>query len=152
MSKREEFNTALKTAMKEKNQIALSTVRLILSALKDRDVAERTKGNNNGMSENEILSMLQTMIKQRAESIETYSKAGRKDLADKEQAEIEVIQGFLPESLSEAETEALIDKLMNEHKVESMRDMGKVMGVIKADYAGRVDMGLASGMVKKKLS
>ena len=151
MDKRAEINTALKTALKEKDQTALSTIRLITAALKDRDIAARGKGQADGIEDAEILSMLQTMIKQRRESAKVYCDAGREELAEREEAEIEVIETFLPKQMSEDETGAAIDDIIAETGASDIKDMGKVMGVLKTKYAGQVDMGKAGGLVKSKL-
>jgi len=151
MTKREEITAAMKTAMKEKNQTALSTIRLIQAALKDRDIAARGQGNADGISDAEILSMLQSMIKQRQESAQTYCDAGREELAEREEAEIEVIQTFLPKQLSEDEVNAAIAKIIEDTGAADIKDMGKVMGALKTQYAGQIDMGKAGGLVKVKL-
>lgn len=151
MSKREDFNAALKEAMKNKDQCTISTVRLIMAALKERDIEARGKGKD-GIDDSEILSMLQSMIKQRRESAETYANAGRPELADRENREIGIIEGFLPKQLSEAETAAAIDEAIIETGAVDIKDMGKVMGVLKTKYAGQLDMGKVGGMVKEKLS
>ena len=151
MTKREEITAAMKTAMKEKNQTALSTVRLIQAALKDRDIAARGQGNSEGISDAEILSMLQSMIKQRQESAQTYCDAGREELAEREEAEIEVIQTFLPKQLSEDEVTAAIETIIEQTGAADIKDMGKVMGALKSQYAGQIDMGKAGGLVKAKL-
>lgn len=152
MDKRTEFNMALKEALKSKEKVATSTIRLILAALKDRDITARGKGLADGVDDAEILSMLQSMIKQRQESSQTYSDAGRDDLAEREQAEIDVIRGFLPKQLSEGEVEDIVGALIGELGASGIKDMGKVMGVLKTRYAGQVDMGKAGGVVKKKLA
>lgn len=152
MNKREEFNSALKESLKNKDQLAVSTIRLILAALKDRDISARGQGSAEGLGESEILSMLQSMIKQRKESAATYKEAGRDDLSSREESEIEVIERFLPKQLSAEETEKIIERIIEEQGASDMKDMGKVMGVLKSDYAGQIDMGRASGMVKQKLS
>lgn len=152
MDKRAEFNAALKEALKTKNQVAMSTIRLILAALKDRDIAARGTGNAEGISEADILSMLQSMIKQRQESAKIYCDAGREELAEREESEIEIIQGFLPKQLSEEEVAEAITKVMREIDAKDIKDMGRVMGVIKQRYAGQMDMGKVSGQVKQKLS
>lgn len=152
MSKREEFNAALKTAMKSKDQVSLSTLRLITAAVKDRDIEARSKGQDDGITESEILSLLQSMVKQRQESSKTYTEAGREELAEREEQEIEVIERFLPKQMDESETGAKIEELINEMGVSDIRDMGKVMAELKSRYAGQLDMGKASGMVKEKLA
>ncbi len=152
MDKRTEFNAALKTAMKQRDQITVSTVRLILAALKDRDIAARTQGKADGITEPEILSMLQGMIKQRQESAETYGNAGRLDLAEREKAEIRIIEGFLPRQMDEDELRAAIDSIVADTGAASIKDMGKVMTEVKTRYAGQADMARAGAIVKEKLS
>ena len=150
MDKRTELKEALKTALKEKNQIAMSTIRLITAAIKDRDIEARSKGNNDGISDQEILSLLQSMIKQRQESSKTYADAGRPELAEREDKEIEVIKSFLPKQLDESEVVGAIDSLVTEVGANDIRDMGKVMAELKARYAGQIDMGKASNLVKQR--
>ncbi len=149
---RTQINDALKQALKDKDQQALGTVRLILAALKDRDIAARGAGNSDGISEEELLEMLQKMVKQRRESIELYTKGDRQDLVDKEQAEIDVIQRFLPQQLDEAETRAAVDGMIGELEADSIKDMGRVMGALKERYAGRMDFSKASAIAKDQLS
>jgi len=151
VDKREEFTAELKTALKNKDSVAMSTIRLIMAALKDRDITARGKGQTDGISESEILSMLQSMIKQRRESVTTYRDAGREDLATREEAEIKVIEGFLPKQLSDEEVSATIDGLIKELGAKDIKDMGKIMGALKSRYAGQIDMGKAGGLVKEKL-
>lgn len=141
----------MKDAMKNKNQTALSTIRLINAAIKDRDIAARSQGKADGIEDGEILSMLQSMIKQRQESAKTYCDAGREELAEREEAEIEVIKTFLPQQLGEDEVKNVIDQIVEETGADSIKDMGKIMGVLKSKYAGQVDMGKAGGLVKEKL-
>lgn len=152
MSKREEFNIALKDALKSKDQVAMSTIRLILAALKERDIEARSKGNAEGVEDSEILSMLQSMIKQRVESAKTYKEADREELAEREEAEIKVIEKFLPQQMDEAEMVDAVDDLIAALGVSDIRDMGKVMAELKSKYAGQLDMGRASGLVKQKLA
>lgn len=152
MTKREEFSAALKGAMKNKDQSTLSTVRLIQAALKDKDIAARSTGNMDGISEPEILSMLQSMVKQRAESAKTYRDANRPELAEKEEAEIATIEKFLPQQMSEAAAAAAIEAVIKEIGAADIKDMGKVMNELKARYAGQIDFGKAGGTVKQKLS
>jgi hypothetical protein len=148
---RAKFSAALKEALKSKDQTAMSTIRLILAALKDRDIAARGQGKADGIDDAEILSMLQSMIKQRRESAKVYCDAGREELAEREEAEIEVIQRFLPAQMSESEVGAAIDKIIADTGASNVKDMGKVMAVLKSEYAGRLDMGKAGGLVKGKL-
>ncbi len=152
MDIRAEFNAALKEALKNKDQTAMSTIRLILAALKDRDIAARGQGKADGIDDNEILSMLQSMIKQRQESAKIYCDAGREELAEREESEIEVIQRFLPKQMSDDDVSAAIDKIIGDTGAADIKDMGKVMGVLKSEYAGQLDMSKASGLVKSKLN
>lgn len=152
MDKRTEFNDALKEAIKSKQQVTVSTIRLILAALKDRDIVERGKGHAEGVSDQEILSLLQSMIKQRKESFKTYQDANRPELAEREQQEIDVIKRFLPAQLDEQEIRAAVDNIIVELGASDIKEMGKVMSELKSRYAGQVDMGRASGVVKERLS
>lgn len=152
MTKREEFSNRMKEAMKAKDQVALSTVRLIQAALKDRDINARSSGNQDGISEGDILSMLQSMIKQRLESAKTYRDAARPELAEREEAEIKVIESFLPKQMSDADVAAAIEKIIKDIGAGDIKDMGKVMNELKARYAGQMDFGKAGGAVKEKLS
>lgn len=149
---RDELNQSLKEAMRARDQQALTTVRLILAALKDRDIQARSEGQGDGISDDEILDMLTKMVKQRREAMSLYEKGNRQDLVDKEQNEIEVIQRFLPQQLSEAELETAVQQAIGELEADSVKDMGRVMGVLKQRYAGRMDFGKASGLAKAKLS
>ena len=142
----------MKTAMKAKETHTLATVRLILAALKDRDIAARSKGNQDGIPEDEILSMLQSMIKQRHDSIEMYEKGGRLELAEQEAGEIEIIKRFLPEQMDEAAVIAAIDAIVSETGAASLKDMGKVMGMLKEKHSGKMDFSKASAVVKERLS
>ena len=148
---RDAITSAQKEALKSKDKTALSTIRLIAAALKDRDIAARMKGNTDGISDDEILAMLATMIKQRGESVKLYNEGNRPELAAAENAEIRVIQQFLPQQLSGEELEAAITSAIESSAAESVRDMGKVMAVLKSDYAGQIDFGAASSMVKTRL-
>lgn len=149
---RSRISEALKVAMKAKEAIALSTVRLIQAALKDRDIAARSKGNMNGIIDEEILSMLQSMIKQRRDSIELYEKGGRPELADREAQEIDIIEGFLPAQMDDAAVDAALKAVIHELEAASMKDMGRVMAALKERYAGSMDFTKASALVKAKLS
>ncbi len=151
MDKRSEFSDAMKNAMKNKDKVALSTIRLITAALKDRDIVAREKGDADGISEPEILQMLQSMIKQRQDAATTYSEAGRDDLAEREELETDIIRSFLPKQLSQDEVADVIDKAVVDLDVQSIKDMGKVMAFLKAEYAGKIDMGKAGGLVKARL-
>jgi uncharacterized protein YqeY len=152
VDKRTEFKEALKTALKAKDQISLSTIRLITAAIKDRDIEARAKGNHDGITDQDILSLLQSMIKQRQESSKTYAEANRPELAEREDQEIAIIQTFMPKQLGDDEVKAAIDGLVSEVGASDIRDMGKVMAELKGRYAGQIDMGKASGMVKARLA
>jgi len=148
---RTELNEALKTAMKTRDQRAVSTVRLILAALKDRDIAARPKGITEGISEEEIVEMLHKMVRQRRESIELYEKGGRLELAQQEQEEIGVIERFLPKQMTEAEMAEAVAAAIGETGASSIKDMGKIMGLLKQRFAGRMDFAKAGQLVKQKL-
>lgn len=149
---RSRLNDALKDAMKAKDSLAVSTLRLILAALKDRDIAGRSKGNSDGISEDEILEMLQKMVRQRRDSIDMYSKGGREELAEREASEIAVIERFLPQALGEDEMRAAIDTVVAELDASSIKDMGRVMAELKQRFAGQMDFGKASAIVKELLA
>ena len=129
----------MKDALKSKDQATLSTIRLIVAALKDRDIAARSNNNHDGISDDEILSMLQTMIKQRNESAKMYEDGGRPELADAEKAEIFLIQQFLPEQLSRDDIEKAITEAIAQTNAASIKDMGKVMSHLKEQHAGQMD-------------
>jgi|SRR5690554_4271030 len=149
---RSKFNASLKEAMRAKDQQALSTIRLIMAALKDRDIQARTSGQPEGIGDQEILEMLQKMVKQRRESIALYEKGGREDLVAKEQREIEVIERFLPKALGQEETLAAVEKAIEETGAASLRDMGRVMALLKERHPGQMDFAQASQLVKQRLS
>lgn len=148
---RERLNTELKVAMKAKDAARLSTLRLINAAIKDKDIALRGMGNSDGVTDDEILGILAKMIKQRLDSATTYEEAGRLELAEKERAEITVIEDFLPRQLTDAEVTAAVKATIAETGAKSIRDMGRVMGALKAKYAGQMDFGKAGGAVKSLL-
>lgn len=152
MSKRAELTTVLKESLKAKDQVAMSTIRLITAAVKDRDIAARGNGNEDGIEDAEILSMMQSMIKQRHESSKTYADNGRDDLAERELDEIKVIERFLPQQMDEAATSTAIDEVVAETGASSIKDMGKVMNELKTRYAGQMDMAKVGGAVKAKLA
>jgi len=149
---RERVNEALKAAMKNKEQRAVSTLRLIQAALKDRDIAARSKGNTEGIDEDEILQMLHKMVAQRRDSIEMYEKGARADLADQERAEIDIIQSFLPKQMSDAEIAAAVETAIAETGAAGIKDMGKVMASLRAAHPGAMDFGKASARVKARLA
>ena len=149
---REEIKKQLVEAMKNQEKDKVATLRLINSNIKDRDIADRTKGNYDGIDEAGILSLLQTMIKQRRESIEMYKQGGRDDLVAHEQGEIDVIQSFLPKQMSADEMQAAIKEVIAQTGAAGMKDMGKVMGALRGKYAGQMDFGTASGIIKQLLA
>ncbi|MGH6863904.1 MAG: GatB/YqeY domain-containing protein [Methylocella sp.] len=146
---REKFPSELAAAMKAGEKRRVGTIRMIMAALKDKDIEARGQGKT--VSDDEILALLQKMTKSRKESQEIYEKAGRVDLATQESEEIAIIQGFLPQQLSEAEVAQAIAAAIAETAASSIKDMGKVVGVLKGKYAGRMDFGKASALVKKML-
>lgn len=152
MELRDQISQALKSAMKEKDTERLSTLRLINAAIKDRDIAKRGEGGDDeGVSDAEILAVLGKMVKQRQESARAYEEGGRLELAEAERSEIKVIEAFLPKQLDEDEMKAAIDKAIATTEASSIRDMGRVMGALKERYTGRMDFGKAGPMVKSRL-
>jgi len=149
---REQLNEAMKTAMRARDTAALGTIRLILAKLKDVDIAVRTETSREGVADDRILSMLQGMIKQRNESIALYEKGNRPDLADKEKAEIVVIERFLPRQMDDSAVEAAVREAVAAAGAKTVKDMGGVMAALKAKYAGQMDFAKASAAVKKALS
>jgi len=141
---REKITATMKQALKDKDQAALATMRLIMAALKDRDIAARGSGNPDGISDDDILGMLQTMIKQRTESAKMYRDGDRPELADAEEAEIEIIRSFMPAQLSDEDMAAAISAAVAETGASSVKDMGQVMAFLKGNYAGQMDFAVAS--------
>jgi uncharacterized protein len=152
MGLREQLNEQMKEAMKAKAARRLSTVRLMLAAIKDRDIANRTEESKALIGDDEILLLLAKMIKQREESAATYDNGNRPELAQAEREEIGIIQEFLPKQMSEAEVGAAAKAVIAEIGATSMKDMGKVIGALKERYAGQMDFAKASGLVKGLLS
>jgi len=152
MSLRNEINSAMKEAMKEKAQLRLSTLRLINAAIKDRDIAARAEGIGDGVDDLEILAILGKMTRQRQESAKTYEEAGRLDLSERELSEIQVIEYFLPRQLSKDEIEIEVIKIIDEQGASSIRDMGRVMACLKERFAGQMDFGSVGPIVKERLS
>ncbi|WP_298976592.1 GatB/YqeY domain-containing protein [uncultured Roseobacter sp.] len=152
MELREKVSVSLKQAMKDKAADRLSTLRLINAAIKDKDIAARAEGNEDGVPNAEVLAILSKMSKQRLESARAYEEGGRLDLAEREKTEIEVIEEFLPRQLSEAETEKAVAEAVAEVGADSIRDMGKVMAILKSKYAGQIDFGAVGPKVKARLS
>ena len=148
---RDEINTALKDAMKARDERRVSTLRLVNAALKNADLEAQMQGKSE-LADDGLIGLLQKMIKQRQESVEIYDKAGRKELADQERGEIEIIRAYLPQQMSEAEAKAAIAEVIKGTGAQSIKDMGKVMAALKQGYAGRMDFGKASGWVKVLLA
>lgn len=148
---REDLQKALKESMINKDTTTVSAVRLIIAGLKEKDVDARGKGQKEA-TDAELLAMMQNMIKQRKDSIKMYVEGHRQDLADKEQSEIAVIERFLPKQMSASEAEAAIKAAIASTGAASMKDMGKVMSVLREQYAGQMDFGAASGTIKSLLS
>jgi len=142
----------MKEAMKEKAQLRLSTLRLINAAIKDRDIAARAEGVDEGVDDSEILAILGKMTRQRQESANTYEEAGRLDLSERELSEIKVIEYFLPRQLNGDEIEIEVTKVIDEQGASSIRDMGRVMACLKERFTGQMDFGSVGPIVKKKLS
>lgn len=143
---------ALKAAMKERDSERLSALRLINAAIKDREIALRGEGSETGVGDAEVMAILGKMVKQRHESARAYEEGGRLELAEKERREIEVIEAFLPRQLSDGEVAAAIDAAIAATGATSIRDMGKVMGELKARYTGQMDFGSVGPMVKARLA
>lgn len=148
---RDDLQNALKTAMLAKDTVTTSAVRMIIAGQKEKDVEARGKGKEKATDE-ELMSMMQTMIKQRNDSIKMYIDGNRPELADKERAEIAIIERFLPKQMSDDEIAAVVKVLIAETAASSMKDMGKIMGALKSKYAGQLDMGKANGIIKNLLS
>lgn len=147
---RDRINEGMKEAMKSGDKLRVSTLRLVNAAIKNAEIEARTASKKFG--EDELLGLLQKMIKQRQESVELYDKGGRKELADQERGEIKIIQEFLPQQMSEEEAKAAIAEVIKQEGASSIKDMGKVMNALKTAYAGRMDFGKASALVKQQLA
>ncbi len=152
MDLRTRVSTALKQAMKDKAAERLSTLRLINAAIKDKDIAARADGNDDGVGDADVLLILDKMAKQRKESARAYEEGGRLDLAERELSEVTVIEEFLPQQLDDEEIVSAVDAAIAEIGAESIRDMGKVMGVLKSRYTGQMDFGTVGPKVKERLS
>lgn len=142
----------LKKGMKDKDACVVSTVRLILAAVKDRDIASRTKGGGEEVSDQDILGVLQTMVRQREEAIVLYEQGGREELARQEAEEIRVIKSFLPQQMSDDETASAVHATIAEIGAAGIKDMGRTMALLKERYAGRMNFGRASTVVKSELT
>ena len=152
MSIREDIEKKYKQSLKERNVNLTNTIRLIKSAIKNKDIAARSLETKEEIKDQEILSLLQNLIKQRKDSIESFKIADRQDLIEKEQSEIQIINLFLPQQKNDKEIENIINQLIQEQNLNSLKDMGKLMSFLKKDYSGEIDMGLAGKIAKLKLS
>lgn len=152
MTLRDSISERTKQAMREKDSLRLSTLRLMSAAIKDRDIAARSEDRCGGIDDSEIMSLLVKMVKQREESAKTYDDNGRPELAERERTEIDIVREFMPKALSEEEMNAAIAKIVEETDATGLKDMGKIMGRLKEDYAGRIDMGKAGAIVKGHLT
>ena len=148
---RDKINDGMKEAMKSQDKLRTSTLRLVNAAIKNADIEARTAGKQ-PLTDDEVMGLMQKLIKQRQESVELYTKGGRQELADQEQGEIKIIQGFLPQQLGEPEMKAAIAEVIKQEGATSVKDMGKVMAALKSAYAGKMDFGKASGVVKGLLA
>ena len=149
---RQRLNDAYKEAMKARDARAVSTMRMVLAQLKDRDIAARPGGNSAGIGEPEIVDMLHKMVKQRQESIVLYKQGNRPELVQQEEEEIAVIERFMPKQLDEGEAAAVVEAALSETGAASLKDMGKVMALLKERFSGRLDLGKAGALVKQRLT
>jgi uncharacterized protein YqeY len=145
---RTKISDELKTAMKAGDKLRVSTLRLVASAIKDRDIQNRTAGPDSGVNDAQIVEVMAKMVKQRQESVAIYEQGGRPELAQQERSEIDIIQSFMPKQLSEAEVKSVVAAVIQETGAQSVKDMGKVMAGLKAKYAGQMDMAKAGAVVK----
>ena len=150
-SLREKIKLTLDQNLKSRDEIATSTIRLILAAIKDHDIQYRTKKKGNSITDEEILNLLQNMIKQRKESVKIYSEAGRDDLKKREEKEIEIISSFLPHQITSEELENILRETVKEHGFDSVKDLGKLLGLLKSKYPGQLDMQIVAEKAKKNL-
>ena len=152
MSLRVTIENNYKIAIKSKNTNEVNTLRLIKSAIKDKDIASRSGNNNNITPDSEILSLLQNLIKQRKDSIDAFKVASRDDLVAIEQAEIDIISKFLPKQMNEIETEKLIRQIVEKNNLNALKDMGELMSELKTNHSSSIDMALAGKIAKSKLA
>ena len=151
MSLRNKIDEDYKKSIKNKDQQKIDTLRLVRSSIKDKDISSRTIENKELINDAEVLSLLINLIKQRKDSIEQFQKAKRDDLVKNEQSEIDIIKEYLPQQKTQEETEKIINEIIISNNLESIKDMGKLMSIIKNDYAGEVDIGLVGKIAKSKL-
>ena len=150
MNLRNKIDERYKTSIKSKIVEEINTIRMIRSAIKNKDIENRTDGNKEEINDQQILILLQSLVKQRKDSIESFKIASRDDLIATENKEIEIINQFLPKQVSNEETKKIIEKYLSENNIVSIKDMGKVMNFLKTNYAGTIDMGLAGKIAKEK--
>ena len=150
--KRQELSDALKEAMKARDARATTTLRMVLAKIKDKDIEARGGGNQDGVDDTAVLALLQSMVKQRRESIELYKQGGRQDLVDQESAEISLIERFMPAQMDEAAARAAVKALVAEIGAAGIKDMGRTMAALKERYAGQMDFSKASALVKEALA
>ena len=148
---REKFSTAMKEAMRSKERRRLTTIRLIMAAVKDRDISVRTESDSK-VGDPEIIDILSKMVKQRNDSIKAYEDAGRLELAKQESDEIDIIREFLPKQLDQSEIEVAVKKVINDTSASGLKDIGKIMGTLKEAYSGKMDFSQASAIAKNLLS
>lgn len=152
MSLRERIQADIKEAMKAKEAARLSTLRLISAAIKDREIAARSeRGEDSALTQDDVIALMSKMVKQRQESARAYEEGGRLELAEREEAEIKVIQSYLPRQLTEDEVAAAVEKVIKDLGASSIRDMGRVMADLRAHYAGRMDFGAVGPLIKARL-
>ena len=152
MSLREKINKQFNTALKSQNKTLVSTLRLVLAAIKEREIANRTKDKKDAVSDAEIIKVLRKMKKQRQDSMDLYKKGGREELSEVEEAEIKVIDSFLPKQLSDEETKKICKEIIQSLGVSSLKDMGKIMGSLKQKYSDSIDFSKVNVIVKGLLS
>lgn len=149
---RDTLNAAMKQAMKDKDKRRLSTVRLILAAVKDRDISNRTASDDKGSDDDTIIEIMTKMVKQRKESIKAYEEGGRLELAEQEKEEMEIINEFLPRQMDEAEIKAAVETAISDTGASGLKDIGKIMGALKGKYAGTMDFSKANAAARELLS
>ena len=152
MSLREKINEQFKTALKSKNKTLISTLRLVLAAIKERDIANRTKDKKDAVNDDEIIKVLRKMKKQRQDSVDLYKKGGRQELSEIEETEIKVIDSFLPKQLSDEETKKICKEIIKTLGASSLKDMGKIMGLLKKKYSDSIDFSKVNVIVKGLLN
>ena len=152
MSLRKKINEQFNTALKSKDKTSISTLRLVLAAIKEADIANRSEKSKEGIKDNEIIKLLKKMKKQRQESVTLYQKGGRQELLEVEQAEIKIIDSFLPKQLSEEETKKICEDIIKSLGASNMKDMGKIMGALKQKYADVIDFSKVNTIVKGLLN